>query len=37
MAKSNVKMVEAAIRIIRDLGRDIATVEEAKKILGMSV
>jgi 3-keto-5-aminohexanoate cleavage enzyme len=35
MAKSNVEMVEAVIRIIRDMGRNMATVEEAKKIIGM--
>jgi 3-keto-5-aminohexanoate cleavage enzyme len=33
LAKSNVQMVENAVRIARELGRDIATVEEAKEML----
>jgi 3-keto-5-aminohexanoate cleavage enzyme len=33
VAKNNVELVETAVRIARDLGRDIATVDEARKIL----
>ena len=36
MARSNVEMVEAVVRIIKDLGRDIATVEETKKMLQLT-
>ena len=32
-AKSNVELVEKAVRIARELGRDIATVDEARKAL----
>ena len=33
LAKSNAELVEKAVRIIRELGYEIATVEEARKIL----
>ena len=33
MAKSNGELVEVAVRMARDVGRKVATVEEAKKIL----
>jgi 3-keto-5-aminohexanoate cleavage enzyme len=33
MAKSNVEMIESIARIVRDLGREPATVEEAREIL----
>ena len=33
MAKSNGELVEVAARMVRDVGRKVATVEEAKKIL----
>jgi len=35
MAKSNGELVEVAARIVRDVGRRPATVEEAKKILSL--
>ncbi len=35
IAKSNVQLVESAVRIAKDLGRDIATVEEAKEIMSL--
>ena len=35
-AKSNAEMVEKVVRIARELGREIATPEEARKILGLS-
>lgn len=35
-AKSNAQMVEKVVRIARELGREIATPEEARKILGLS-
>jgi 3-keto-5-aminohexanoate cleavage enzyme len=35
MAKSNGDLVEVAARMVRDVGRRPATVEEAKKILGL--
>ena len=34
-AKSNAEMVEKAVRIARELDREIATPEEARKILGL--
>lgn len=34
-AKSNAEMVEKVVRIARELGREIATPEEARKILGL--
>ncbi|MEO8801657.1 MAG: 3-keto-5-aminohexanoate cleavage protein [Polyangiaceae bacterium] len=33
MAKSNGELIETAVRQVRDIGRKVATVEEAKKIL----
>lgn len=36
VAKSNAQLVETAVRIARDLGRDIASVYEARQILGIS-
>lgn len=33
MAKSNGELVEVAARVVRDVGRKVATVEEARKIL----
>ncbi|MFZ8804025.1 MAG: 3-keto-5-aminohexanoate cleavage protein, partial [Candidatus Calescibacterium sp.] len=33
MAKSNGELVEAAARIIREVGKEVATPEEARKIL----
>jgi 3-keto-5-aminohexanoate cleavage enzyme len=33
MAKHNVQLVESAISIAKDMGRDIATVDEAREIL----
>lgn len=35
MAKNNVQIVESAVRIARAIGRDIATVDEAKEIMGL--
>jgi 3-keto-5-aminohexanoate cleavage enzyme len=35
VAKSNAEMVEKVVRIARELGREIATPEEARKILGL--
>jgi 3-keto-5-aminohexanoate cleavage enzyme len=35
IAKHNVQLVESAVRIAKDLGRDIATVDEAKEILSL--
>jgi len=35
-ARSNAEMVEKVVRIARELGRGIATPEEARKILGLS-
>ena len=35
LAKSNAQLVEKMIRIARELGRDIANPEEARKILGL--
>lgn len=37
LAKSNAQLVERMIRIARDLGREIATPDEARKILGVWV
>ena len=33
LARSNAELVEKAVRIIRELGYEVATVEEARKIL----
>jgi uncharacterized protein (DUF849 family) len=35
MAKSNGDMVEVATRLVRDVGRRPATVEEARQILNL--
>jgi 3-keto-5-aminohexanoate cleavage enzyme len=35
VAKDSVQLVETAVRIARDLGREVATVEEAREILGI--
>jgi uncharacterized protein (DUF849 family) len=35
LAKSNAKLVEKVVRIARELGREIATPDEARKILGL--
>jgi 3-keto-5-aminohexanoate cleavage enzyme len=37
LARSNADLVEKIVRISRDLGRDIATVEEARQITGLSL
>ena len=36
LAKGNAPLVERAVRIIRDLGADVATPADARKILGLS-
>jgi uncharacterized protein (DUF849 family) len=36
LAKSNAELVSKAVRIIRDLGNDIATCEEARQILDLN-
>jgi uncharacterized protein (DUF849 family) len=35
MAKSNGELVEVAARMVRDVGRKVATVEQAREILGL--
>jgi uncharacterized protein (DUF849 family) len=35
LAKNNAELVEKVVRIARELGRDIATPDEARKILGL--
>lgn len=35
LAKSNAELVEKAVRIAREMGREIATPDEARKILGL--
>jgi 3-keto-5-aminohexanoate cleavage enzyme len=35
LAKSNAQLVERAVRICRELGREVATPEEARQMLGM--
>jgi len=37
MAKSNGELVEKAARLARDLGRDVASIEEARRILSLSL
>jgi len=37
IAKNNVQIVESAVRIAKDVGREIATVAEAKEIMGLPV
>ena len=34
-AKYNVQLIESVVRIVKNLGRDIATVHEAKEILSL--
>jgi uncharacterized protein (DUF849 family) len=36
MAKSNGELVEVAVRMVRDVGRKPATVEEARRILSLA-
>ena len=35
LAKSNAELVEKLVRIARELGREITTPDEARKILGL--
>ena len=35
LAKSNAELVEKVVRIARELGREIATPDEARSILGL--
>ena len=35
LAKSNAQLVERAVRIVRELGRKVATPEEAREMLHM--
>jgi uncharacterized protein (DUF849 family) len=35
VAQSNGELVDVAVRMVRDVGRRPATVEEARKILGL--
>ena len=37
MAKSNGELVEKAARLARDLGRAVASIEEARRILGLEI
>lgn len=37
LGKSNIELVEKVIRLIREIGRSIATVEESRSILGLKV
>ena len=37
LAKTNAELVEKIVRISRELGRDIASPEEARKITGLTV
>ena len=37
MAKSNGELVEKAARLARDLGRAVASIEEARRILGLGI
>jgi 3-keto-5-aminohexanoate cleavage enzyme len=37
LAKSNAELVEKAVRIAKDLGREIATADEARKILELPI
>ena len=36
LAKSNAELVEKAVRIAKELGREIATPAEAREILGLA-
>jgi 3-keto-5-aminohexanoate cleavage enzyme len=35
LAKSNAQLVERMVRIAREIGREIATVDEAREMLGV--
>lgn len=35
-AKTNAELVEKAVRIAREIGREIASPEEARRIVGLS-
>jgi len=35
LAKSNAQLVERVVRLAREIGREVATPEEARKILGI--
>jgi uncharacterized protein (DUF849 family) len=35
LAKSNAELVEKAVRLVRELGREVATPEEAREMLGL--
>jgi 3-keto-5-aminohexanoate cleavage enzyme len=35
LAKSNAQMVERMVKIAKEIGREVATVEAAKQILGV--
>jgi 3-keto-5-aminohexanoate cleavage enzyme len=35
LAKSNAELVEKAVRLARDLGREMATPEEVRKVLNI--
>ena len=35
LAKSNAELVEKAVRVIRDLGGEVATAAEARAMLGL--
>ena len=37
IARNNVQIVENAVRIARDVGREIATVAEAKEIMALPI
>jgi 3-keto-5-aminohexanoate cleavage enzyme len=36
MAKSNAELCELTVRMVRDVGRKVATVEQAREIFGLS-
>jgi 3-keto-5-aminohexanoate cleavage enzyme len=36
LAKSNAELVDKMVRIARDLGRDVASPEEARRITGLA-
>ena len=36
LARSNAELVEKIVRIAREVGRDIASVDEARKITGLA-
>jgi 3-keto-5-aminohexanoate cleavage enzyme len=37
LARSNAQLVERTVRLVRELGREVATPEQARQILGLSV